>query len=55
MTTPAADDEKVQWAVIWLNDLIRDGRVADLDPDDEYVEWAAQAKAVVTASRLERS
>jgi hypothetical protein len=45
-------DVRVQWAVLWLYDLIRYGRVTDLAPDDEYVRWATEARDAILLARL---
>jgi hypothetical protein len=41
----AAKWHRLRWAALWLVSLIDDGRIDDLDPDDEYIRWAREAAA----------
>lgn len=38
------------WAALYLADLIDDGRVSDLAEEDEYRQWAREARTA--AARL---
>lgn len=49
-----ADVDRLRWAALWLWQLIEDGRIIDLDPDDESVRWAREAKEAARDRRRGR-